>query len=195
MEKNEIKTILVGEVGTGKTNIINAITKQKFESNVDSTNAASFLEKVIKVNDKEYPLAIWDTAGQEKYRSITKIFVKEAKIVIFVYSITDRKSFDGIDYWYDTVKTLLGDKPILGLAGNKKDLFLEEKVKEEEGKEKAKKIGAIFKLASAKENDGIDDLFQSLVEEYINKYGDIFDDNKGEKLLGSKNGKKLFKCC
>ena len=194
--KKEIKTILVGEMGTGKTNMINAITGLKFDSNKFTTNTASFLEKVIKVKDKEYNLIIWDTAGQEKYRSITKIFIKEAKIVIFVYSITDKRSFKEINYWYETVKNLLGDKPILGLAGNKRDLFLEAEVTEEEGKNKAEEIGAIFELTSARTRMGINDLFQNLLKEYINKYGDAIDDNKGKKLkAGIKKLKDKLKIC
>ena len=194
--KKEIKTILVGEMGTGKTNMINAITGLKFDSNKFTTNTASFLEKVIKVKDKEYNLIIWDTAGQEKYRSITKIFIKEAKIVIFVYSITDKRSFKEINYWYETVKNLLGDKPILGLAGNKRDLFLEAEVTEEEGKNKAEEIGAIFELTSARTRMGINDLFQNLLKEYINKYGDAIDDNKGQKLkAGIKKLKDKLKSC
>ena len=194
--KKEIKTILVGEMGTGKTNMINAITGLKFDSNKFTTNTASFLEKVIKVKDKEYNLIIWDTAGQEKYRSITKIFIKEAKIVIFVYSITDKRSFKEINYWYETVKNLLGDKPILGLAGNKRDLFLEAEVTEEEGKNKAEEIGAIFELTSARTRMGINDLFQNLLKEYINRYGDAIDDNKGQKLkAGIKKLKDKLKSC
>ena len=194
--KKEIKTILVGEMGTGKTNMINAITGLKFDSNKFTTNTASFLEKVMKVKDKEYNLIIWDTAGQEKYRSITKIFIKEAKIVIFVYSITDKRSFKEINYWYETVKNLLGDKPILGLAGNKRDLFLEAEVTEEEGKNKAEEIGAIFELTSARTRMGINDLFQNLLKEYINKYGDAIDDNKGQKLkAGIKKLKDKLKSC
>ena len=194
--KKEIKTILVGEMGTGKTNMINAITGLKFDSNKFTTNTASFLEKVMKVKDKEYNLIIWDTAGQEKYRSITKIFIKEAKIVIFVYSITDKRSFKEINYWYETVKNLLGDKPILGLAGNKRDLFLEAEVTEEEGKNKAEEIGAIFELTSARTRMGINDLFQNLLKEYINRYGDAIDDNKGQKLkAGIKKLKDKLKSC
>ena len=195
-DKNEIQTILLGEMGTGKTNIINAITGLKFDSNKITTNTASFLEKVMKVKDKEYNLIIWDTAGQEKFRSITKIFIKDAKIVIFVYSVTDRRSFEEIDYWYETVKNVLGDKPIFGLAGNKQDLFLESKVTEEEGKKKAEEIGAIFKQTSAKTKMGINDLFQNLLEEYINKYGDAIDEIKGTKLNSCfKKWKEKLKCC
>ena len=196
MADNEIKTILVGRTGTGKTNIINAIVGAKFNSGEMSTSTAAFVDKIIKVKNKDYHLAIWDTAGQEKFRSLTKIFIKEAKIVIFVYSITDKESFKEIDFWLETVKNILGDKPVFGLAGNKKDLFQDEEVTEEEGEKKAKDIGAVFKLTSAKTKVGINDFIESLVEEYAKKIGDIPDESKGEKLKsGNDKEKKKSKWC
>ena len=193
---DDIKTILVGRTGTGKTNIINAIVGVKFDSSEMSTSTAAFVDKTIKVSGKDYHLAIWDTAGQEKFRSLTKIFIKDAKIVIFVYSITDKESFKEIDFWLDNVKNILGDKPVLGLAGNKKDLFQEEQVGEEEGEKKAKEIGAIFKLTSAKTKVGINEFIEKLVEEYAKKIGDIPDESKGEKLKsGHDKEKKKSKFC
>ena len=193
---DDIKTILVGRTGTGKTNIINAIVGVKFDSSEMSTSTAAFVDKTIKVSGKDYHLAIWDTAGQEKFRSLTKIFIKDAKIVIFVYSITDKESFKEIDFWLETVKNILGDKPVLGLAGNKKDLFQEEQVGEEEGEKKAKEIGAIFKLTQAKTKVGINEFIEKLVEEYAKKIGDIPDESKGEKLKsGHDKEKKKSKFC
>ena len=193
---DEIKTILVGRTGTGKTNIINAIVGVKFDSSEMTTSTAAFVDKTIKVSGKDYHLAIWDTAGQEKFRSLTKIFIKDAKIVILVYSITNKESFKEIDFWLETVKNILGDKPVLGLAGNKKDLFQEEQVGEEEGEKKAKEIGAIFKLTSAKTKVGINEFIEKLVEEYAKKIGDIPDESKGEKLKsGHDKEKKKSKFC
>ena len=197
----EIKTILVGMSGTGKTNIINAITGQKFEENKFTTSTSSFVDKYMTVKNKKYRLEIWDTAGQEKFRSLTKIFIKDSKIVIFVYDITTRASFEEIDFWVSTVKDILKeDKIVYGLAGNKKDLFQNEAVEEEEGEKKAQEIGALFKLTSAKTGQGINEFIQSLLEEYVKKIGDSPNDNnnsKGNKLSGNNiNGeKKKSKCC
>ena len=196
-DENVIKVILVGEAGTGKTSIINALTGIKFNSNEITSTAAEFSDKTITVKGKDYNITLWDTAGQERFRSVTKIFIKEAKIVIFVYSITDKKSFEQVDFWHQTVKNILGDDPILGLAGNKKDLFLkQEEVTEEEGEKKAQELGAIFKLTSAKTKVGINEFIEQLVEEYAKKNGDIFDGSKGSKLKsGSDKEKKKSKCC
>ena len=194
----EIKTILVGMSGTGKTNIINAITGQKFEEGKMTTDTSSFVDKYMTVKNKKYRLEIWDTAGQEKFRSLTKIFIKDSKIVIFVYDITTRESFEEINFWVNTVKDILKeDKIVFGLAGNKKDLFQEEVVEEEEGEKKAQEIGALFKLTSAKTGQGINEFIQSLLEEYVKKIGDLPDDNnnRGNKLNGNNNNGKKSKCC
>ena len=197
-DSKEIKVILVGMSGTGKTNIINSLTGQQFTENSFTTTTSSFVDKYMSVKNKKYRLEIWDTAGQEKFRSLTKIFIKDAKIVIFVYDITTKKSFEEVDFWVKTVKDILGTEPVFGLAGNKKDLFQFEQVEEEAGHEKAKEIGAQFKLTSAKTGSGINDFMQSLLEEYVKKIGDIDDDddNKGEKLKkGNNKEKKKSKFC
>ena len=159
-DSEEIKTILVGMSGAGKTNIINAMIDQPFDSNKISTLTSSFVDKYIVIKNKKYHIELWDTAGQERYRSLTKIFVKDSKIVIFVYDITTRESFEEINYWVETVKEILGDSPIYGLIGNKKDLFMNEVIDEDTGKNKAEEIGALFKLTSAKnERGGINEFY------------------------------------
>ena len=203
-EDRDVKTILVGMSGSGKTNIINALVGRKFDESKFCTTTSSFLEKIMTVKKKKYHLEIWDTAGQEQYRSLTKIFINDSKIVIFVYDITNRESFNEIDYWVNTVKEKLGNEPIFGLVGNKKDLFLEEAVKEEEGEKKAKEIGAIFRLTSAKTGQAlIIDYLQNLLEEYVKKIGDINEDKDNESNRFEKSNsfsintvkEKKSKCC
>ena len=107
-----IKTILVGEKDTGKTSIINRLVTNSFDSPLRST---------IGQNQTNYTLNktvfnIWDISGEEKFRSLNKLFYKEAKIVIFVYSIVDRKSFDELSkYWINTIRESLPDTSILFL--------------------------------------------------------------------------------
>ena len=164
---NDLKMILVGSSGVGKTNLINSLIGEKFQGITLATSSSTYVVKKIMINDKLYEVEIWDTAGQEKFYSLTKIFIKGAKLVIFVYDITQRKTFEEIDHWINTVNEVLEEKPVIGLAGNKKDLYLKEEVNNEEGNEKAKEIGAIFRLTSAKEGFGISDLFEELMYEYI----------------------------
>ena len=194
-DENNIKMILVGSSGAGKTNIINFLIGEKFQSRALSTTSSSYIEKQITIDNKLYEVEIWDTAGQEKFHSLTKIFIKGAKIVLFVYELTSRKSFEEIDFWVKTVKDLIGEQPVFGLAGNKKDLYLQEEVNDEEGVQKGEEIGAIFKVTSAKTGFGISELFEQLMREYIKKSGKgDFSDDKALNLQ-KRNLKKKRKCC
>ena len=94
-----IKIILIGDSGAGKTNLIAVSAGYEFNPNSLTTRACSYIQKVYKINNSEYKVKVWDSIGQEKYRSLTKIFVKESKIVIFVYDITNRNSFDSLPFW------------------------------------------------------------------------------------------------
>ena len=193
---SNIKVILVGMTSVGKTNMINILSGMQFQTSILSTTSSSYVEKKMNIDNKKYNLQIWDTAGQEKFRSLTKIFIKDSKIVIFVYDISSKKSFEEVDYWVNIVKEILGDKPVFGLAGNKKDLFLEEEVDEKDGIKKAEEIGAIFKLTSAKTKYGINELMEQLLREYIRKLKDreIDYDNNCYKL-DNKISHKKRKCC
>ena len=100
------KMCLVGESGVGKTCIINRFVKNEFDIDENATLAASYVQKNVKLDDDTIiRFHIWDTAGQEKYRSIAKIFYKDAKAAFLVYDITNQKSFDEIkNYWYEQIK-------------------------------------------------------------------------------------------
>ena len=169
-EELDIKTILVGMSGAGKTNIINAMINHPFDDNKISTSTSSFVDKYVDVGKHKCHVEIWDTAGQEQYKSLTKIFINDSKIVIFVYDITNEISFSEVDYWVKVVKEMLGEEPVYGLFANKKDLYMYEKVDEETGRNKAEEIGAIFKLTSAKtEWNGINDGLKELLTEYCRR--------------------------
>ena len=150
-EGEENKVIFLGESGVGKSSLIKISVGEKFENEYSSTMSLTFFPKQIKYNHKKYFFSLWDTIGQEKYRSLTKIFYKDSKIVIFVYDITDKNSFQNLNFWIDSVNNELGkEKYIKAIVGNKSDLFLKEEVKEEEAKQFAISQGCKFTLCSAK---------------------------------------------
>lgn len=101
-----IKVVLVGESGSGKTSIMNRYLRGVFKENVPtSLSAIGETKKITCSTGEEVILNIWDTAGQELYRSINTIFYRDAKVILIVYDITDKKSFDEIQsYWYEKVK-------------------------------------------------------------------------------------------
>ena len=93
-EEEEIKVILVGETATGKTSLINTSIGLEFKDKTFSTQTNSISKKKITVKNKKYCINLWDTIGQEQFRSLTKIFMKDSKIVIFVYDITRKDTFN-----------------------------------------------------------------------------------------------------
>ena len=190
-----LKVILVGDTGTGKTNLITVAAGFAFNSNTLTTTSCSYVQKTIFRNKKEYKINLWDTIGQEKYRALTKIFLKDSKIVIFVYDITNRTSFNSLQFWKKIIDDVLGPTPLFGVVGNKKDLYLDEKVKEEEGEEFANKIGAKFIVTSAKNEAQIfSNFLESLLDDYLSKNIEP-DENRLESIVIKKAPKKKQEHC
>ena len=163
------KVVFIGESGVGKTCIIARFIKGIYVEGVSST-AASYASKTIDIPElgESITFDIWDTAGQEKYRSLTKFFFKGAKMAILVYDITHRESFDNLkSVWLKELKEHGEEHIVLGIAGNKSDLYDEEVVPEQEARDYAKSIGAVFSLTSAQNNSGINELFKNLAIKYL----------------------------
>ena len=192
-EKESIKAILIGNEGVGKTNLIKVSTGEEFNEDEKTTINASSTNKTFTINKIEYNLSIWDTLGQESLRHLTKIFFKNSKIVIFVYDITIRESFEGLNSWDKDVKDIIGVDVIKGVVGNKQDLYLNEKVTEAEGKNYAESIGAKFLLTSAKTDPkSFSQFLQDLLIEYLNKNEIIEQNIKLRKP--TKGGHKKKRC-
>ena len=164
-EQESIKVVLLGESGVGKTSIISQFTTHKFDPHRETSLSAQFVSKSVDFPDigQSIKFDIWDTVGQEKYRSLAKIFYKDARIIIFVYDITTEFSFAAIkDFWYKETYEYADNEPLLALVANKIDLYKDEQVKNDSGKEYADEINAIFQNTSALSNTGIDLLFENL---------------------------------
>ena len=163
-----IKVVLIGDSGVGKTSIISRFTKDTFNNEEMSSSSAQFTSKTIQINAQSIKVDIWDTAGQEKFRALAKIFYKDAQVIILVYEIINKESFESIkNYWYkESSENSTAD--IFFVVGNKSDLYENEQVTDEEGKKFAKEINAIFKITSALSNTGIDRLFESIGKKILN---------------------------
>ena len=167
-----VKVVLVGDTGVGKTCIIQRYVNNSYSDENESTFSSTYTNKVLEFKEynKQLSLDIWDTAGQELYRALAKNFYLNAAIGILVYDIRRKESFESIkNYWVDQMKESGEENMIIGIAGNKCDLFTEEKVSEDEVKKYAQSIGAIFKPTSCKECIGIDELFQECGKKYLEK--------------------------
>ena len=211
-EPTSVKVVLLGESGVGKTSIINQFISKKFNPKMSTSVSAQFTSKIMEFPEQNRTLRfdIWDTVGQEKYRSLTKIFYKDAKIIIFVYDITTEYSFNALQtYWYTETVDNTDGEPIYAVCANKYDLYDKAVVKTEDGKKFADKIKAIFQNTSAKSDTGINILFENLGKKIINPNYDyknlkkeniILNDinnnnNDGKNGKNNNNGNNKKGCC
>ena len=192
-----LKVVLVGESGVGKTSIINQFAKGIFNQDLMSTNGATFTTNKKEFKDsngrsKLISFEMWDTAGQEKYRSLAKMFFKEASVALIIYDITSLKSFEEINnYWMKLVRENAPKNIIMYIIGNKADLIAKEVVKEEVAREYAKSEKVNFYLTSAKDRTGIDELFNEIGNMYLNEF--INSEENQERILRKNDVTKVSK--
>ena len=118
-----IKIIMVGSINVGKTSLVTKYATGKKPMRKDSTKNASYVNKIKTVNGIKFEIKLWDTAGQEKYKSLTKLFIKDAKIAILVYSIDDEESFNDLDDWLKLIKSVNDDTVIYDLWWHEKQML------------------------------------------------------------------------
>ena len=197
------KVVLVGESGVGKTSIITQFIDQTFQEDQQSTTGGTFSTKsVICDNGKTLKFEIWDTAGQERYRSLTKMFYKDANAAVLVYDITRKDSFEELqNYWAEQIKESSPSNIILAVAANKSDLFNKEAVDEDQARKFAESLGAIYASTTATTVESINDLFIQIAKKYTGSNeikikeedeGQVQQDDKkeGMKLTKDKAGDK-----
>ena len=173
LDEIQCKVTFVGEATVGKSSLIRQYIYKDFSEGYLTTIGSDQSTKSLILNGKKINLNIWDTAGQERFRSINKIFLKNSKIVILVYDITKKETYEKIvDYWYPRICDVLGDDIIVGLAGNKCDLYEKENISVDEVKKFANSNNMIFKETTATSFDTIDSLINELVEAFCNKFKD-----------------------
>ena len=195
-EQNSIKLILIGDSGTGKTNLITVAAGFEFDSHSLSTMSCSYIQKIYKKHNVEYKINIWDTIGQESFKSLTKIFVNDSKIVILVYDITNKKSFEALPFWKKMVDDILEVQPVFAVVGNKIDLYDQEEVKADEADKYAKSIGAKVLITSAMQDpNSFSNFIGELLDDYLLK--DKGQRNESFYLDGNNNNKlnKNKNCC
>ena len=172
MENKKIKgkLILVGEKTVGKTSLITQYLDKTFTEGYIMTVGKEKSLKKINIEGKEVTLEICDTAGQEEYRAVNKIFMKNTDIALIVYDITKRESFEELSDWFKIVKEINGNKNVIfGIAANKSDLYEQKVVNKKEGEEFAKNNNeALFFETSAKDYDSVENVFLTLCEQFLN---------------------------
>ena len=166
---NEFKVIFIGSAGVGaKTNLINRIIGKEFNDHQESTSTILYVPKIIKISYGEIQLFLWDTPGQEKFRSLVRIFCKNSDCVVFGYAVDNKDSLDEIKDFYKLIYEEFGNLPLSYLVGNKIDLFWERQVTKEEGENYAKKYNMKYYEVSAKTGEGINELIEDISNSLIN---------------------------
>ncbi|OMJ88521.1 hypothetical protein SteCoe_9562 [Stentor coeruleus] len=197
-----VKVTFLGDVGCGKSSIIARFISNTFElSNATTVGACSY-NKSLNISGKNINFYLWDTAGQEKYRSISKMLYRDARAVVLVYDCCSRGSFQSLESWHNSVMETAPSNIIIIIVGNKKDFENEYiQVSEEEAEEYAKKIGASIYQVSAKTGENIDMIFYEIamklnlkVTNSVAKTED-YDPNQSFQLSNTNPKKKKKNCC
>ena len=186
------KILLLGDSSVGKTCFLMRYTDNTFQEIHMSTIGLDYKLKNVQLDDgKIVKIQIWDTAGQDRFRSITKNYYKGAHGIILIYDVTSRKTFENVKNWVDQIREEVSPKVSIILVGNKIDDVQGRKVKTEEGVNMAKECGLSFFETSAKSGENIDSTFNELVKRTVEAYTKI--DGQGDKLNSKKQKKKG--CC
>ena len=191
MKKNgAFKIIFTGDICIGaKTSLILKITDDTFSCNYLSTIGSDFKVKIIQNQfGKKYKFLLYDTAGQERFRTITLQLIKGSHCIILGYDITQIRSFESIkNYYYDNAISIVGDSALFYLVGNKIDLPHERQVSLEEARSFAEEKNIKFFEVSVKTGEGVYTLFDDITNSLINKFPNIGEIKEKNKIVSNKN--------
>ena len=175
-----LKYIIIGDSSVGKSNILLRYVHNSFNPEFLTTIGVEFGAKNIEINKKIFKIQIWDTAGQENFRSITRAYYKNSVCALIVYDISNRSSFENVISWIEDCKGQSPKSIFIILVGNKNDLENERQVSYEEGLEFAKNNNIVFFETSAKTGKNISELFQTSAIEINKKIEEDFYDLENE---------------
>jgi len=180
-----LKYIIIGDAAVGKSNLLLRYVHGQFKPEYQLTIGVEFGAKNIEIDSKMFRIQIWDTAGQENFRSITRAYYKNSVCALVVYDISSRDSFNNVMSWIEDCKNQSPKTIFIVLVGNKCDLEDKRQVTYEEGKELADKNELLFFESSAKDGINVDDIFVNSAKEISKKldqgYYDLESDSCGIK--------------
>ena len=186
------KVLLLGDSTVGKTCFLMKYTDKTFQDIHMATIGLDYRLRSMKLKrGKSIKLQIWDTAGQARFRAITKNYYKGSHGIILIYDITNTQSFENVKTWVNQIREEASSNVIIYIAGNKVDMEDERKVDREDGEKLAEELGFPFVETSAKNGININETFEDLVERIDKVYGNVPQKPIKNKLYKA-NGKK---CC
>ena len=193
--KVDIKIITLGDSHVGKSSLIVKYIDNKFSNVYMSTIGFDLKHKQINLKDgTEAKIMIYDTAGQERFKSLAANYIKKANGILLVYDIAEHSTFENIGMWMESITEEKGDKLPIVLVGNKADLDDERQVLYKEGKDLAENKGFHFYETSCKNGANVTECFLDLAELVYEKSGKKLSQNSNKKLVNASSGKKKG-CC
>ena len=188
---NEYKILFLGSINTvAKTSLCKRIVYNTFNERTIVTSGAELLNKIIQTKFGEIKLKLWDAAGQDRFKTISILYMKDSKCIILGYDVTDRESFEsikGLYGWYNIIKDNIDiNNVLIYLVGNKIDLVEKRVISDEEGKSLANDLNMKYFSVSAKTGEGVDILLDDIVNSLLNK----FPIKKSKKEDNKKNANK-----
>lgn len=166
------KAVLLGEGCVGKTSLVLRYMEDKFNTQHLSTLQASFVTKKVTLPDeRRAQLNIWDTAGQERFHALGPIYYRGSDGALLVYDITDQDSFQKVKSWVRELKQMRGSEIALIIVGNKTDLEEQRAIVYDTALRYAQTVGAQYVETSAKENEGVTELFELLTQLMVEHHG------------------------
>jgi Ras-related protein Rab-8A len=194
--KIDIKIITLGDSHVGKSCLIVKYIENRFSISYASTIGFDLKHKQIILKDgNKARLTLFDTAGQERFRSLAKNYIRKANGILLVYDISDKLTFISLGKWMENIKEELGDKLPIILVGNKTDLKEKREVSTEEGKKKAKEYGFPFYETSCKTGDNVNECFIELAELVYENIGNKPLQNSNKKIRKNSSKDKKKRCC
>jgi len=170
------KYIIIGDTGVGKSCLLLQFTDKRFQPVHDLTIGVEFGARMITIDQRQIKLQIWDTAGQESFRSITRSYYRGAAGALLVYDITRRETFNHLTRWLEEARQNANQSMVIMLIGNKSDLDHRRQVSFEEGEKFAKDHGLIFLETSAKTAANVEEAFIHTAQKiYENIQAGVYD--------------------
>ena len=189
------KVLLLGDSDVGKSSLILRYTEETFNSKLVNSIGVDFKMKKKEVDGKIIKVQIWDTAGHERFRSITYSYYRGANAIIIVFDLSDKKSFISITEWLKQIEKHANENVFKFLVGNKSDLVEQRKVTYEEAKQYADEHELPYIETSAKEGININELFDSSIKSFLTNTKS-FGGGKNIKLNSqSTNSSERSLCC
>ena len=177
------KVLLLGDSTVGKTCFLKKYTDKTFQDVHMSTIGLDYRVKTMTLKSgKVVKLQIWDTAGQDRFRAITKNYYKGANGIILIYDVTSIQTYENVKNWITQIREEASPNVIIYIAGNKIDLEEERKIKTEEGQKLAEELGLPFFETSAKTGVNINESFEDLVEKIDVAYSKLEEKTGGNKV-------------